>query len=72
MRNWINCNDTFKNLALAGIIKPGAQIEVDGSAYLVGDVNNLLGECDHCATIGRNSIVTRYRIVATPQELEST
>lgn len=69
MKDWINCNDTFKRLALAGIIKPGVQIEVEGVAYLVGDVNNMRGECDHCTTIRRDSIVTRYRVVATPQEL---
>jgi len=51
------------SLTKRGLAKPGVVIEVDGSEYLIGDINTLGGVCDDCADVRSHEIVTRYKVV---------
>lgn len=53
--------------------KPGVQIEVeqDGQLkrYLIGDINPNIGVCNDCVAFNSNTIVKRYRVLLTSEDL---
>jgi len=57
---------TFKGQGLA---VPGTQVEVDGKAYLIGNINPNRGLCDDCTAFDSDAIVTRHRVLCSPEEL---
>lgn len=79
MTDWIKCDlpwsaygevngkfsklDSFESRDLN---KPGTQVEVNGKLYLIGDINGMRGVCDDCTEFPDDAIVTRYRVVWTP------
>ena len=67
-KSWRDFNEGYPNKERS---VPGIQIELEGgSRYLIGDINDLGGECDDCPAFGRGVIVVRYRVLLTEADLK--
>jgi len=71
MSEWIYVDMDWDGFCDHGFNKPGVLIEfiddIDTAHIkLIGDINELGGECDCCKQIKREHQVTRYKVVWTP------
>ena len=58
---------TFQGRELA---QPGVQIEIaNGQRFLIGHINQLRGVCDDCTEFESTTVVKRYRVVVSPEDL---
>jgi hypothetical protein len=68
-------NQTQEEKSFVGrkLNKPGTLIEVETNGkiqrYLIGDINTLRGVCDDCVSFDNPTIVKRYKVICTPEEL---
>lgn len=52
--------------------QPGIQIELaDGSRYLIGHINPNRGVCDDCTKFPTTTVITRYRVLVTQEDLNA-
>lgn len=66
---WIEYGESFRTFHNEGLCKPGVQIRIvyDGRDidYLIGDINDMGGSCDHCqGNVDDYDIVAHYRVLA--------
>ena len=71
---WINYGKSFYDFWTNNLSQPGVQVEIsdeDGSrSFLIGEINQGGGSCDCCKEIYGDTIIVRYRILLTPEELK--
>lgn len=70
MTEWIQINTPWSDFEETANCRPGVQIEMDNKLlYLIGDINELAGECDDCMAFGREAQVSRCRQLVSPEHL---
>ena len=66
-RDWRAAHQTFCDLDLN---QPGTLIELeDGTRHLIGSINAVQGVCDDCVAFESTTIVKRYAVLTTPEDL---
>ena len=66
---WIEVNIPFwssegESFTGKKLNQPGTLIEIEsGEQFLIGDINDLGGECDDCMAFPNKTIIKRYKVV---------
>jgi hypothetical protein len=71
-KTWVEYGKTWQEfLKDKPVIFSGVQIELtNGARFLIGDINSLGGQCDDCMAFSYDTVIERYRLLLTPQELQ--
>ncbi len=72
---WSDYGRSFSQFRRDRLNKPGIQIEIALSSgrpmtLLIGEVNQLGGECDHCHLVKDNTTVIRFRRLVDEEDLK--